>query len=321
MGHYWFTHDRRGFYMARDYAYNMLVPLEANALVFTNGDNDTFPLWYLQLVEGVRPDVRVINLSLTNADWYIRQLRDEEPKVPTSITDEEIARSHLFGFLLDRVTGGPRGVSRWMLHDILRASAGKRPAYLAVTVPDHDGLDSSLVLEGLAYRIVDGAVANPGILFGGRTWVNEAVVRRRLDREYSYRSLYDESGRLLAHPYKDENALRMAQNYPAARLELAYALRRQGRIAEGIAELERVDRMAPDFPPADGLLGLYYLDAGDSVRCLAYFRDRERRRPSAELFYYYGMCLEAMGRKEEAERVRRRMGTRIELRTGSGAGS
>jgi len=71
-------HDRSGRYVARDYAYNMLNSVAENGIIFTNGDNDTYPLWYLQEVEGVRTDVRVINLSLLNTNWYIRQLRNEQ---------------------------------------------------------------------------------------------------------------------------------------------------------------------------------------------------------------------------------------------------
>jgi hypothetical protein len=82
--------DRSGNYVAWDYSYNMLVSCEDDAVLYTNGDNDTFPLWYLQEVENVRPDVRVANLSLLNTDWYIEQLKHKEPKVPISLTDEQI---------------------------------------------------------------------------------------------------------------------------------------------------------------------------------------------------------------------------------------
>ncbi len=73
----WDDHDRSGRYAARDFAINYLNSLEPNAIVFCNGDNDTFPLWYAQEVEGVRPDVKIINLSYLASDWYANQMRQE----------------------------------------------------------------------------------------------------------------------------------------------------------------------------------------------------------------------------------------------------
>jgi predicted membrane protein len=71
----WDDHNRSGKSLAKATARNTLLSCEPNAILFTQGDNDTYPLWYLQEVEGVRPDVRVIITELLNADWYIDQLR------------------------------------------------------------------------------------------------------------------------------------------------------------------------------------------------------------------------------------------------------
>lgn len=90
----WKIHSREGNYLAFDYAYNILQSCEKNAIVFTNGDNDTFPVWYLQDVAGIRQDVRVVNLSLGQTNWYVEQLKNREPhgaaKIPLSFTDESL---------------------------------------------------------------------------------------------------------------------------------------------------------------------------------------------------------------------------------------
>ena len=71
----WFKCDRSGYYFPNDFAYNLLAGCGKNALLFTNGDNDTFPPWYLQSIEDARPDVAVINLSLLNTNYYVEQLQ------------------------------------------------------------------------------------------------------------------------------------------------------------------------------------------------------------------------------------------------------
>ncbi len=71
----WDDHDRSGRYAARDFGMNYLSSLDKDAIIFCNGDNDTFPLWYLQEVENYRTDVRAVNLSYLSTDWYIRQMQ------------------------------------------------------------------------------------------------------------------------------------------------------------------------------------------------------------------------------------------------------
>ena len=70
----WDDHDRSGRYTARDFGMNFLNSLDDDAIIFVNGDNDTFPLWYAQEVEGCRTDVKVVNLSYLSTDWYANQI-------------------------------------------------------------------------------------------------------------------------------------------------------------------------------------------------------------------------------------------------------
>ena len=93
-GQNWDDHDRSGRYVCRDFGSNYLESCEPNAIIFTNGDNDTFPLWYAQEVEGVRTDVRVCNTSYLQTDWYIDQMKRpayESAPLPISADESKYA--------------------------------------------------------------------------------------------------------------------------------------------------------------------------------------------------------------------------------------
>src|SRR5438105_198255 len=118
----WLTASRSGETMARDYAHDVLQSVDPYALLVTAGDNDTFPLWYAQEVEGVRKDVSVLVLSLANTDWYLRQLQRRPP--------EPFAPALAPALYRDRTW--PRPASPWMSRFYLDGPADTLPPYLVL---------------------------------------------------------------------------------------------------------------------------------------------------------------------------------------------
>ncbi len=287
----WFTHDRRGNYVAHDYAYNMLQPLAPNSYVFTNGDNDTFPLWYMQQVENCRKDVRVVNLSLLNTDWYIRQLRDEEPRVPITLDDRAV--DILGRGAVQDSSGRYVLTNQFMVQHIVQQSLkpnGKgwvKQPYFAVTVPEHMGLDPYFTLEGLVHRV------NPDSLQGQ---FDAERTRKSMYEVFKYRGLFRADGSWDSTVYKDENASTLTRNYLAAHVSLGLHYRRQRDLQGAIAEFERVARMFPDFVEAGMSLASFYAEVGDTARAMALFERMARLNPgNPEARYYYGVTLVSKG--------------------------
>ena len=173
-------HDRSDNRIAWDYSYNILQSCEPNAIIFTNGDNDTFPLWYLQEVEGIRKDVTVANLSLLNTEWYIRQLRDSRPGEFIKMGDDQVQdvasglkewKSQIVRVPAPKSKKNPNGYIEWkvdptfagaalmvkdlMILQIIFSAQWKYPIYFAVTVPQSNrlNLEEHLEMEGLVYRL------------------------------------------------------------------------------------------------------------------------------------------------------------------------
>jgi tetratricopeptide (TPR) repeat protein len=280
---FWFTHDRRGNYVAHDYAYNMLAPLAKDSFVYTNGDNDTFPLWYMQQVENFRKDVRVVNLSLLNTDWYIYQLRDEAPTVPITLDNATI--NALGAGIIQDQNGNVIYTNRYMVEHIIREdrtpSGWKKQPYFAVTVPEHMDLDKNFTLEGLVYRV------NPDTL---GPEVDELATRKAMYQTFLYRGLFRSDGTWDSTVYKDENASTLSRNYAAAHLQLGFWYQRRGESKKAITEFERVERMFPGYADVGVPLGRIYLEAGDTAKAVALFEKLMRTSPgSPDVHYYYGV--------------------------------
>ncbi|MBR39239.1 MAG: hypothetical protein CL888_03415 [Dehalococcoidia bacterium] len=176
------SHDRSGNFVAWDYSYNLLQSCGPNGIIFTNGDNDTFPLWYLQEVEKLRTDVAVVNLSLLNTPWYIKQWRDKRPKQTKFINLSDLQIDKLTSTLQQwdtRTVQVPvyndpkneKGYIEWevkptyagqalrvqdmMIMKIIDDAAWRIPIYFAVTVSQQNriGLDQYLDMQGLTFQL------------------------------------------------------------------------------------------------------------------------------------------------------------------------
>ena len=275
--------NRAGDYAARDYAYNMLNSVEPYGVLFTNGDNDTFPLWYLQEVEGIRRDVTVIVIQYLYTEWYPRQIReltapdrqrayipvegslyqDREPpaRAALSLTDEQIALIgngplpdsfgvRIGGTVVQYPAGMQLGRGHRIALAIIRDSSPERPIYFASSGGEMAtlGLSGWAVREGLAARLRVRPLDGP-----------QPPSYRRMPREFGGEWVdYERAARLFdeVYSYRGLRDRAIWQDDSASNIPLQYYLVTRALAATAVAEgdgqrAERYAALAQDFLEAE----------------------------------------------------------------------
>jgi len=260
-------HSRWGNYVASDYAYNLLNSCDKDGILFTNGDNDTFPLWYLQEVENVRTDVKVVNLSLLNTPWYIYQMKHYKPTINIPISDEQIEtlrprpwktsevripvpenlnpKKEIRWKMEPTLGGGGIRVQDLMIFLIAKGANWERPVYFAVTVSNDNriGIDKYLAMEGLVYKLYPHKVDR----------VDEEAILSNLIPEYSDSSRKGDLGnvyrfRNLNNPdvYLNPNSTRLMQNYRTGFIQAAVGFIRNNEYEKARTLLNYMEEKIPE---------------------------------------------------------------------------
>jgi len=335
--HNFHRQDRKDNYLAADYAHNVLSTCAPNAILFTNGDNDTFPLWYLQQVERFRRDVSIVNLSLLNTPWYVRQLQTRPPQVPIHLRSGEIDSLRLWPWPEPE-----------MIHIAITNKAALREFAAATAVtPTTDATREPHTMQILVSPTYQGRFIRPQdrlifeiisanqfqrpVYFGFNVpnsnlpglqpfLRNEGMARRLLPVPgntdapellaknvlgvYRYRHLENPK------VYLDELERGLAESYRLHFLALVQHALQRGELEPARALLQRLEQLMPEskFPFQNFETALqvthYYWQAGDTSRVYARLEQAERQRrlqpeQGVEIAKFYWHLLQDSRRAQE----------------------
>jgi hypothetical protein len=275
LAHSYHINDRSHNFIPYNYAANLLDTCDKNALLFTSGDNDTFPLWCIQEVYNYRKDVTVINLSLLNTDWYVAQMKNQY-HVPISLSDKQILwypyevspgvwASRPKEQFYDRprkrrtyLTPSPLGnsvvrVQDMMVDDIVIENKWEKPIYFSA--PPYG--DSPLNLRSRATSV--------GLLY--RLDQNPPPSLVDVDTGYNlYMNDYRYGGYSNSKVYRDENATGVFIGVGVNSVRLYDQLIKQSDSARAIALSEKMMKVYPEYWQMYELRADIYDKQGDSAK-------------------------------------------------------
>ncbi len=274
----WDDHDRSGRYTCRDFGANYLESMQrkGHPIILTNGDNDTFPLWYNYEVEGLRTDTRDCNLEYLQTDWYIDQMKRpayDSPALPISMNHEDYKEGRLEYVPIDTdsITIGQTVISlkdkkglyknELMVLEMLSQANWQRPIYTSISLGAGmlSFLHDHLVLEGLAYRV-------------SPTATGQQVDVERLYDNIMHRFRY--GGLNKEGIYVDEDVKRMANTHQLVMGILIDSLLQQGDLKRALSVCQKWQKEMPsaNVPYTDSALSMaryYYLasqpEKGDAI--------------------------------------------------------
>jgi tetratricopeptide (TPR) repeat protein len=305
LGQNYFINDRSQNYYPYIYAKNILDTCEKDAILFTSGDNDTFPLWCLQEVYNIRKDVRVVNLSLFNTDWYIYQMKNLY-NVPIGLKDEQIlwenydyegrqiqrpkepfydrARKRTTYLIPTAHEGRIVKLQDMMVDEVVLNNNWTKPIYFT----SEPYAESPLKLRDFVYA--------DGILYR----LSKTPPERKIDAENGYRlfkEVYRYDGLNNPNIFRDENASGVMQGLGFNSLRIFDEFVRTGQKEKAIDILQFTIEKYPEFFQTYITLAQFYRREGDSARADQVLLNMENtladlhRRNPWNLFYIQDLGL------------------------------